>query len=191
MTKDRVLGISAIFLSLLVIGQSMAIIETVNHPKQAKQADIFVGEIEPDSQPEMTVSLWVESKETKNSNYELTLWLENKLPSKAVFAKINYNPTDIDILDKNATVSGTQIITNSAWDFIIKNVATESGSIELLTKNEIMSGKHIVATISAIKKITNLTNIEFDYVANTREGSYVSSDDQGQNILQMPGILSF
>jgi len=191
MTKDRVLGISAIFLSLLVIGQSMAIIETVNHPKQPKQADIFVGEIETDSQPEMTASLWLESKETKDSTYELTLWLENKLPSKAVLAKIRYNPTDIDILDKNATVSGTQIITNSAWDFIIDNIATDSGSIELLAKNEIMSGKYIVATISAIKKTPNLTDISFDYVTNTREGSYVSFDDQGQNILQIPGILSF
>jgi len=192
MNKDIMLRISAVLLSFIVLAESISIAEKIKYPSNfAAQPDVFLGEIVADDVPRISASLWLESKKIDEYRYQLTLWIDSTVSAQTVRAKMYYNTEDIEIMDQIATISGIQAQQNTDWNFILNQIASESGSIEILAKKEILNGRHIVASISASKKRQNLTDISFDYIANTREGSYVSALDTGENILQKPGIISF
>lgn len=192
MQLQSVLKISASLLSLIVIGQSVAIIETSKRPPQIVMPDIFVGELEEVEEASTTATLWLEPQAMSESRSILTLWLENPTITDTVYAKLLYNPDDISIIDSQIAKEGTQIAVMPEADILMNSVASESGTIELLVKMPpLWTGKGIVATISAQKRTSNLTAIEFEYIPGSREGSYVSSGDVGDTVLKEPGTVTF
>lgn len=192
MQLQSVLKISATLLSFIVIGQSVAIIETSKRPPQIVMPDIFVGELDEIEEASATATLWLEPQAGSQSSSVLTLWLDNPITTDTVYTKLLYSPQDISIIDSDIAKEGTQIAVMPKADILINTVASESGTIELLVKMPpLWTGKGIVATISAQKRTSNLTAIEFEYIPGSREGSYVSSGDFADTVLKEPGTVTF
>lgn len=196
MIKQSYFHISAMFLSLVIIVQSILIVDKIEHPNSGQVADILVGEYaETETEVQPTASLWLEESKIPNFKTpefkDMVLWLDNSKESQSVYAVLNYDPEDIEIIDQNPYFDGIQLFTGEADQYLINQVDSDKGRIEILGRfYDPSMGKKMVASISALKKTERMTDIDFDYTEFSREGSYVS-DGEHLNLLNKTNKFSF
>lgn len=188
MNQTSKLTLLALSLSLLIIFQSIGIINKVNFFKNnsPQAGEIFLGDITIDETKEnidQPVNIWLEGK----SNNQVNIWLESPIPVYLYDFKINFNPQELEIVDSLNNVEGIQIDRGDLNSYLKNLVNINSGEIRL--SGFIPQDNHskiLLGIINYNKLTSGQTIISWEFEENSKDGSFVINNENGQNILNKP-----
>jgi hypothetical protein len=189
MSKRSKLSIIAIALSLLMLGQSIFIIDFLN--KDTQLAQVFVSEIVQEKEITKTVQVWLEDVSLPGNQKTVSIWMKADEPVVMVDIKLKFSTSDLKIIDNYPQTPGTQIAMGQAPQYLLNKVDNQYGMIRLLSKfPDKVQGKILLGIIELNKNYPDqLSKIEFDYFENLKQGSYAITEIGGDNIMSHPKNL--
>jgi hypothetical protein len=116
------------------------------------------------------------------------LWLQAFEPVKSVDAVIDFEASELEIIDQIRDIEGVQVAFGDGELYLKNDVRNEEIMITVLFEEE-FRGELLLGTIY-LRKLAAESSLKFDYTENLKLGSFVTGWESGANILIKPEDLT-